>query len=147
MTNDRQFKLFLLITICILLGNCLGCQKNTLSSLDISFQSFAHFDDQYRIGFITTKPLDSVPVVFYSVEKNAEGINDVVITFFRKTPNSIPSNIHQLTVIENDEKGYIISIPLKSPEDYPVQLYYADKKKLITVSCSPENTSEETTPE
>ena len=145
MTNHRLLKMFLFIVICVLFGNCFGCQKNTLSSKDISFGSSALFVDRERIEFKPTKPLDSVPVVFYSIEKNVGGINDVVITIFRKKPNTAPPNAHQLTVTENDEKGYVISIPLKSPEDYPVRFYHGDKKLFeISVSCPPENTSEKT---
>jgi hypothetical protein len=150
MTKNYHNTITFLLVICIFFCACPGCRKNTLSSKDISFHAHGLFDDRYCIEFTTTKPLDSPPVAFYSIEKNGEGINDVVISIFRKTPKSLPPNTqpHQVCTTKDDKSGYVISIPLKAPEDYPVRFHHGDKTNILTkVSCTPAEISEETTSE
>jgi len=102
-----------------------GCGTNTVEPLRRTLSAF--HDDKHVEYFETTKPLVAVPVVEYTVTKNAKGENDVVMTVLKKAAETPKAGVLRAEVEMLDDRSFSASIPLKAPTDYPANFFLGDK--------------------
>jgi len=111
--------------ISFLLVALVGCGTNTIEQLKNTVQSY--HDDRLVIGFEAITPLATVPVVEYTVTRNAKGENDVVLTVLRKAAETPKIGVHRAEVTMEDDRRFSVSIPLETPTDYHVNLFLGKK--------------------
>jgi hypothetical protein len=115
--------------------------------VDLSKKESTMFNDRHVIRFTTNEPLTTSPVVDYTVIKNTNGVNEVILTILEKSGSETAEfGVGRAEVVILDDNRFSVTIPLKTPDDYPANFFLGDRP-LFGIGKPVESTEEEQMPE
>ena len=137
---------FWIVFVCLV---CVGCGNNNI--IPVSFDGSASHPDRMVLRFRAIKPLETPPIVEYTVAwDDTEGVKKVVLSVLRTAASETPkAGVHRAEVemVEMiDDRRFRVSIPEELSFDYYTH-FWLESNNLFSAKWSGKPNKESQTEE